>query len=265
MEMSLLRGRMRPLLVVLALALAALGTLALAPAPAASAAPAQAGACTPSPTANYGATGPFAVTVQPESAHTYYRPTNLGSGGCTRHPVILWGNGTFTTPSFYDALLRHLASHGFIVAAANTSNAGTGQEMLQGLTNLASFNGQSGSPYYQRVDLDRVGTTGHSQGGSGAVRAALDARVDTTFPLEPGLGTARGIHGTALYFAGQNDTIISPTYVRSSFWSKRLPACPLNRVRLSSPASISWPLPALVVFAAATTKPWDARWRRNAS
>jgi hypothetical protein len=49
------------------------------------------------------------------------------------------------------------------------------------------------------------------------MNAAHDARVDTTFPLEPGLGTARGIHGTALYFAGQNDTIISPSYVRSSF------------------------------------------------
>jgi pimeloyl-ACP methyl ester carboxylesterase len=207
MEMSLLRGRIRPLLVVLALALAALG--ALAPVPAASAAPAQAGACTPSPTTNYGATGPFAVTVQPESAHTYYRPTNLGSGGCTRHPVILWGNGTFTTPSFYDALLRHMASHGFIVAAANTSNAGTGQEMLQGLTNLASFNGQSGSPYYQRVDLDRVGTTGHSQGGSGAVRSALDARVDTTFPIQGGFFSGAGMsyRVPVLFLAGEADSL----------------------------------------------------------
>jgi len=34
--------------------------------------------------------------------------------------VILWGNGTFTTPALYDGLLRHLASHGLIVAAAES-------------------------------------------------------------------------------------------------------------------------------------------------
>ena len=53
---------------------------------------------------------------------TAYRPSTLGQNGVT-HPVILWGNGTGSSPSTYAGLLRHLASHGFIVVAANTSNA----------------------------------------------------------------------------------------------------------------------------------------------
>jgi hypothetical protein len=189
----------------------ALGLLVVAPtrADAAGAAPAQAGACSPAATSNYGATGPFSVTVQAESAHTYYSPTNLGTNGCTRHPIIIWGNGTATTPSLYDGLLRHFASHGFIVAAANTSNAGTGQEMLQGVANLATFNNQSGNRFYQKVDVERVGSTGHSQGGSGAVRAAADQRVDTTFPIEGGFfaGSAFTYRVPTLFFAGENDSL----------------------------------------------------------
>jgi hypothetical protein len=169
---------------------------------------AQAFTCTPPATSNYGATGPYQVTVQNDSAHTYYSPSNLGSQYCTRHPVIIWGNGTFTSPAWYDGLLRHFASHGFIVAAANTSNAGTGQEMLQGLTNLTTFNGQLGNRFYQRVDTGHVGSTGHSQGGAGAVRSALDTRVDTTFPIEGGFFSGQGSYRTpVLFLAGEFDSL----------------------------------------------------------
>jgi hypothetical protein len=169
---------------------------------------AQTNGC-PSVGGNFGAAGPFPVTVQAESVTTYYSPTNLGANGCNRHPVILWGNGTFTTPTVYDGLLRHLASHGFIVAAANTSNAGTGTEMLQGLTQLTQWNGQSGHRFYQRVDVERVGTTGHSQGGSGAMRAAQDPRVDTAFPVEGGFFNSTGLTVTVpvLFLAGETDTL----------------------------------------------------------
>ena len=67
----------------------------------------------------FAAPGPSAVTVEAlDAAHTVYRPTDLGEPG-TLHPVIIWGNGT-GSPKLYDRLLRHWASHGFVVAAANT-------------------------------------------------------------------------------------------------------------------------------------------------
>jgi pimeloyl-ACP methyl ester carboxylesterase len=159
----------------------------------------------------YGATGPNPVTVTRESVTTFYYPTRMAAG--TTYPVILWGNGTITQPSWYDGLLRHLASHGFIVAAANTSNAGTGQEMLAGLDNLTAKNGQAGSPFYGRVDLGNVGVTGHSQGGAGAMNAAKDIRVKTAFPIEgpgqPGNPNPAGVHGPVLFMAGQQDTQIA--------------------------------------------------------
>ena len=72
---------------------------------------------------NFAGAGPYQVTVQNDAAHTYYSLSTLGANGVD-HPIILWGNGTGTTPPTYDGLLRHLASHGFVVAAANTTQRG---------------------------------------------------------------------------------------------------------------------------------------------
>lgn len=179
---------------------------------------AQASGC-PSVGSNYAGTGPFAVSTQSNSTNTFYSPTNLGTNGCTRHPVILWGNGTLTSVSWYDALLRHLASHGFIVAAANTSNAGSGNEMLQGLTQLNQWNGQSSNRFYQRVDVANVGSTGHSQGGGGAINAAKNQGVKTTAPLEPWSGNQVGLQAsdTAMFFAGQSDSVVPPSTVRDRY------------------------------------------------
>ncbi|MFT3926653.1 MAG: hypothetical protein QM778_29180 [Myxococcales bacterium] len=134
---------------------------------------------------DFAAKGSFSVTTGPNPAGcTIYRPSTLGEMG-RRHPVILWGNGTGTTPVVYDGVLRHWASHGFIAAAANTSNAGTGKEMLACLDYLTQQNGAAGNPYAGKVDLDRVGSSGHSQGGGGAIMAGADSRVDVSAPLQP--------------------------------------------------------------------------------
>lgn len=203
------------------LALAALGALVaglLAFGPAPAPAQAQASGC-PSVGSNFAGTGPFSVTTQSTSTNTFYSPTNLGSSGCTTHPVVLWGNGTTAAVSFYDAFLRHLASHGFIVAAANTSNAGSGSEMLQGLAQLRTWNGQSGHRFSGRVDLQNVGSTGHSQGGGGAINAAKDPGVKTTAPLEPWSQNQSGLQSTdtAIFFSGENDSIVPPSTVRARY------------------------------------------------
>ena len=180
-------------------------------APAAPAAPAATGTGFPSVNGNWAAPGPFAVTVEAgDSAHTIYRPTTLGQGGL-RHPVIVWGNGTGATPQIYDGLLRHLASHGFVVAAANTANSGTGQEMLAGATFLTNENNRPGSVYYQKIDADRIGATGHSQGGGGAIAAGADPRIDATIPIEPGpQGNIATLHSPMFILAGQFDFIVWP-------------------------------------------------------
>jgi hypothetical protein len=171
------------------------------------------------PGTGYGARGPHATTRTAIGEHTYFHPTTMGQGG-VRHPVVIWGNGTGADPATYNTLLTHWASHGFIVAAANTPNAGSGREMLAGLDYLTTANGQAGNRFNGVVDLAKVASSGHSQGGGGAIAAARDPRVKTMMPLQgAGGGAITNTALTAIFFSGQNDTLVNPSGVRSA-WSR---------------------------------------------
>ncbi|MER5202624.1 hypothetical protein [Streptomyces sp. NPDC002825] len=99
---------------------------------------------------------------------------------------MIWGDGTGALPGIYSSLLRHWASHGFIVAAANTPTSNFAIGMRAGIDVLEQRNADSSSPYYRKVDLEHIGSAGHSQGGAAAVNAAVDPRVDTAVPIQPG-------------------------------------------------------------------------------
>jgi hypothetical protein len=227
---------MRPRMRMLRRALAVTAVLASAAllAPAGGTAEAQSNGC-PSVGTSFDRAGPFRVTVDRGSSNTYYSPRDLGSQGCTRHPVILWGNGTFTSVSRYSSLLEHFASHGFIVAAANTSNAGSGREMLNGLDELTRWNSSSSSRFNGRVDLDNVGATGHSQGGGGAINAGNDSRVGVIFPLQPWSQNQRGLDATSIFFAGGSDSVVSARSVESRYSDveRRIPAAYAELARAS--------------------------------
>ena len=109
--------------------------------------------------------------------YTVYRPANMGSG--EKFPVITWGNGTCAKPEGYGALLRFIASHGYIVVAANTRNVGVGSPppMRKALNFIFAANQDPSSPYFGKVDTNRVGAAGHSQGGMATAAAAGDVRV----------------------------------------------------------------------------------------
>jgi predicted dienelactone hydrolase len=185
------------------------------------AAEASAGGVFP-PVSSFSARGPFATVVETPAgvACTIHRPATLGQNGVT-HPVILWGNGTGASPSTYSALLSHWASHGFIVAAANSSNAGNGSQMITCLNFVLTQNNNSSSVFFRRVDPARIGTSGHSQGGAGAVMAGRDARVTATAPVQPyirfipggGLFDSRSIgqqHAPMFLVSGSADSIATP-------------------------------------------------------
>src|SRR5262249_40742145 len=72
--------------------------------------------------------GPFQVRVDRNAIDTctLFIPQARNN---EKFNVIGWGNGTTATPQTYNGLLTSMASFGFIVAAANTSNPGTGREV----------------------------------------------------------------------------------------------------------------------------------------
>jgi dienelactone hydrolase len=169
-----------------------------------------AGAAQPSPQ-TFDVHGALAVHGYTGDTCTIFRPVDLKPGS----RVILWGNGTGTQPVDYLVLLQQLASYGFVVAAANTPNAGSGVEMLHCLDWLTAENTRDGSAYQGKLDLTKVGATGHSQGGGGTLMAGRDPRVTTTAPLMPaGRGDVSAAvsqqHGPMLLLSGGMDTIAPP-------------------------------------------------------
>jgi hypothetical protein len=144
--------------------------------------------------------GPFWTTSHAGGfGCTIWRPRTLGEQG-RKHPVIVWGNGTFNDPSTYTFLFDHLASHGFIIAAANTSDAGSGAEMVDCLDWVVAENGVLGQ-FAGAVDLNNIGVSGYSQGGCGALMAGRDKRVKATAPISPFIVLPLGFCNAASLFS----------------------------------------------------------------
>ncbi|MER8046001.1 acetylxylan esterase [Streptomyces sp. NPDC094032] len=166
---------------------------------------------------DYGAPGPYATAVEVGVVTTLYYPRDIATSD-RRHPVIVWGNGTFAFPVVYRDLLLHWASQGFIVAAANTPQSNLGISMRAGIDLLTRRDADPGSIFHDRVDLEHIGASGHSQGGAAAIVVGADPRIDTILPIQPGpLADIDDVHVPALLLAGQKDSIVFPFLVKAFY------------------------------------------------
>ncbi|MEV0748840.1 acetylxylan esterase [Streptomyces sp. NBC_01220] len=194
-------------------------TLVLSASAAAGAAPAPlpAGPATASATSDFGAPGPYATAVEVGPVTTLYYPRDIANSE-RRHPVIVWGNGTNGIPLVYRDLLLHWAGQGFIVAAANTPQSNLGISMRAGIDMLTHRNADPGSIFHDRVDLEHIGASGHSQGGAAAIVVGADPRIDTILPIQPGpLADINAVHVPALLLAGEKDSIVFPFLVKAFY------------------------------------------------
>jgi hypothetical protein len=114
-----------------------------------------------------------------------FYPTNLGANGF-RHPILPWGNGTLGSPSHYEYFLKHMASWGFVVVATEDPNPGAGATILDSAKFMIRANDDSASLFYHKLDINQVGSFGHSQGATGAINALLKSSgsIKTVVPIE---------------------------------------------------------------------------------
>jgi hypothetical protein len=138
------------------------------------------------------------------------------------HPIITWGNGTFAVPILYQGLLDHFASYGFVVIASTSVMTGSGEEMLGGVDWLIDENSRTGSMFFNKLDVDHVGATGHSQGGGGTINAGTDPRITCTAPIEPTPGRVADLEGPMFLLAGSEDFLVPASWVTASTYDPAL-------------------------------------------
>ncbi|HDZ07998.1 alpha/beta hydrolase family protein [Pseudohongiella sp.] len=156
-----------------------------------------------------------------------FHPINMDYG---RHPIIIWGNGTGTSPASYRDLLEHWASHGFVVVAAMSPNPGTGREMSRCLDFALNLNSEPG-PFQGRLDPAHIGVAGHSQGGAGAIMLGRDLRITTVVALQPYIQgvrfnptAVRGQSGPMLLLSGADDVTAPPdTHQQPVYYNTDVP------------------------------------------
>jgi len=156
---------------------------------------------------DYTQKGLYTVATTPAGgAHTVYYPREMD--GVCKHPIVAWGNGTGVTgPGVYASLLNHLASHGFVVIAAHTSMAGSGQAHRIGLDWLIKHSSSKGSVFQGKLATSSAGTTGHSQGGIGAAAATSHPSVRAMVSVQGGGSSGK----PSLFLTGTADMFSAMT------------------------------------------------------
>lgn len=124
----------------------------------------------------------------PIEKYTVYYPRVLENDTQT-YPMVLIVNQTGGKATKYEPLLKHLASWGFIVVGTQDKGTGTGETTIQTLNDMLSLNDDPDSRFFQKIDTENIGVTGHSQGGAATIRAITmypESRLfKTAVPISP--------------------------------------------------------------------------------
>lgn len=91
-----------------------------------------------------------------------------------KYPVVIMANGTGVPASKYKPIFEHLASWGFIVVGNEDKESWNGKSSSLTLDYILSLNGNSKNILYNKIDTEKIGIGGHSQGGVGAINAVTN-------------------------------------------------------------------------------------------
>ncbi len=136
-----------------------------------------------------GGTGSFPaiMTSAPNlPTHTLFQPQNLSKfSGSNKLPIIAWGNGAcFDSPWEHVNFLNEVASHGFLVIGIGTMPKQTdtrskSQKLLDAIDWAIAQNSDPKSPYFQKLDTQKISVSGMSCGGLQTLEVAADPRITT--------------------------------------------------------------------------------------
>jgi dienelactone hydrolase len=141
----------------------------------------------------------------------------------TPRPVVLVQHGILDSRNSFLSLGEHLTQSGFAAVVIQQPNRVDvdpepwAQHVHEVIDAIEAANATPTSPLYHRLDLDRLGIVGHSQGGATAIMASADdPRIKATVALAPGslrkefLDWAPRIKVPFLVVGADNDPIVPP-------------------------------------------------------
>jgi enterochelin esterase-like enzyme/predicted alpha/beta-hydrolase family hydrolase len=144
-----------------------------------------------------GGTGSYPAIMVSEPTlptHTVFKPQDLTKfDQKNKLPIIAWGNGAcFDSPWEHVNFLNEVASHGFLVIAIGTMPKQTdvrskSHKLLDAIDWAIDQNSDPGSPYYQKLDTDKIAVSGMSCGGLQTIEVAGDLRITTVGVFNSGV------------------------------------------------------------------------------
>lgn len=125
------------------------------------------------------------ATLQGFSKYNIYYPSELSNSNKT-YPVVVYANGSGTPSSKYSAVLKHMASWGFIAIGTEEEYDWNGFASEMCIRHLAKLNetetiDDEANFFYGKVDFENVGIVGHSQGGVGVFNATTAQEHSNVF------------------------------------------------------------------------------------
>ena len=127
------------------------------------------------------------------------------------YPIIAFANGTGFSYDIYEKLLIELAKGGYVVIANTETMSGDGTAQLASVDFLIDQNKDSSSIFYGKLNTDKIGLAGHSQGGRSAVNAAAkDSRIDcvVSFAGSNYVEEAEKLSTPTFFIGGSADMIV---------------------------------------------------------
>jgi len=144
------------------------------------------------------------------------------------YPVAVWANGTMCAPALYQNLLIGVAKQGYIVIASPDLMPKDGKGQSAAIDYIFEQSMDETSPFFGKVDPNKIGAFGHSQGGLSSVNAAVaDHRIGAIVSIA-GSSTkteAKNLTVPSLFLTGTADyVVLSSLWVKPSFEACQGPA-----------------------------------------
>lgn len=144
--------------------------------------------------------GPFAIASQTfgvgknnQFNQKIWYPQNLiqnRENGKT-YPLVVMANGSGSTFGNYEAVFEHLASWGFVVIGNDDKSSWSGTSSEESLNFAIALNNDPTSSLYHKINTQKLGIAGHSQGGVAVINAVTRFKNSDRYKAVFGASTTK--------------------------------------------------------------------------